>query len=216
MTVPEVSMSTLVDEVRHDESTTLARLTVDQYHRMNEFGILPDGSPIELIDGVLVLKDRRDAGGDPMTHGPRHSFVVQSIRNVVDPLVRPHGFHARTQAPITIPPDSEPEPDVAVVRGSLRDYADRHPGPADVPLVVEVAFSSLSRDRRIKARLYAAAGCQAYWIVDLRSQRVEVYRDPIPAEGRYRDVRSHGPDEKVAFALTKETSVEVAVSDFLM
>lgn len=208
-------MSVLIEEIRRGESPTLARLTIEQYHRMNEVGILPDGSPIELIDGVLVLKDRRDAGGDPMTHGPRHASVVQILRSILEPLVRSHGCHVRTQAPVTLPPNSEPEPDLAVVRGTLQDYLSRHPGPEDVLLVVEIAFSSLSRDRMIKARLYAGAGCPAYWIVNLGSRQVEAYHDPVVAESRYDRVEIFDRGAMIPLPLLDAGAVDVPIAEFL-
>jgi Uma2 family endonuclease len=75
-------------------------------------------------------------------------------------------------------PEGEPEPDVALVRGDRREYVQRHPGPADVALAVEVADTSLARDRGIKKRMYAQAGISVYWIVNLIGRRIEVYTDP--------------------------------------
>ena len=207
-------MSALMDEIRAGEAPTLANLTVDQYHQLNEVGVLPDGSPIELIDGVLVLKDRRDEGGDLMTHGARHALTIQRMRHLLEPLVRPHGWHVRTQFPVTLPPDSEPEPDLAVVRGTFADYAERHPGPGDVALVVEVAFSSLSQDRRTKARLYAEAGFPRYWVVNLRAIKVETHSGPLGTQG-YGQAVHRGLGDRLTFELGEDASIEVAVSDFL-
>ncbi len=74
--------------------------------------------------------------------------------------------------------DSEPEPDLAVVRGNLDQYEHSHPGPQDVALVIEVADVSLHRDRSIKKRVYARAGIPVYWIVNLQERRIEVYTAP--------------------------------------
>lgn len=208
-------MSALTEDIRAGQSPLLANLTIDQYHRMNEAGILPDGSPIELIEGVLVLKDRRDEGGDPMTHGTKHALTIQRLRHLLEPLVQPHGWHVRTQLPVTLPPDSEPEPDLAVVRGTFADYAERHPGPGDVALVVEIAFSSLTQDRRTKARLYGNAEFPCYWIVNVRATRVEVCTDPGTGPAGYESVVHHGTGDRLSFELRDDASVEVAVSDFL-
>jgi Uma2 family endonuclease len=97
------------------------------------------------------------------------------------------GYYVDTQEPITTH-DSEPEPDVAVIRGARRDFADRHPGPEDVVLVVEVADDSLERDR-LEARLYADASIAVFWIVNLRTQTVEIYGRPSGA--RYEDRRDY-------------------------
>jgi Uma2 family endonuclease len=159
-------------------------LTIEQYHRMLEAGILEDGDPIELLDGFLVRKDRSGRGGSPVTVHPMHRVVVTRLGDLGSELER-HGAHLQTQQPISLPPSQEPEPDGAIVRGRTEDYADRHPGPGDVLCVIEVADSSLRRDRTTKQRIYAAAGIPQYVIVNLQDQVIEVYEAPRPAEGRY-------------------------------
>jgi Uma2 family endonuclease len=96
-----------------------------------------------------------------------------------------HGCHLRVQQPITLLPDKEPEPDGAVVRGSEDNYRDRHPGPAEILCLIEVADSSLQFDRITKQRIYADAGIALYVIVDLMHGAVEVYREPQIGGGRY-------------------------------
>ena len=103
----------------------------------------------------------------------------------------PPGWHVRSQEPITLG-DSEPEPDVAVVRGDPEQYERSHPGPENVAMLVEVADASLDRDRSIKKQVYARAGIPAYWIVNLQERRIEVYTDPsgpadVPDYRRHED-----------------------------
>jgi Uma2 family endonuclease len=86
----------------------------------------------------------------------------------------------RTQDPIRLDNFSEPEPDLAVVRGTELDYADRHPRPEDLCLVVEVADSTLKQDCEIKDKLYAQAKIADYWVVDLKNRQLHVFRDPTP------------------------------------
>jgi len=138
------------------------RLSVDQYHAMIQAGILTEDDPVELLEGWLVTK---------MSKNPRHTFVTQLARDVVASLLPP-GWYVNGQEPVTTK-DSEPEPDVAVVRGNRRQYIDHHPGPQDIALVVEVADSSLQRGRSLKKRLYAAAGIPVYWIVNLLDGQIE-------------------------------------------
>lgn len=145
-------------------------LSVSQYHEMARAGILMSGDPIELLEGWLVRK---------MTKNPAHVISTSETRDALDRLA-PDGWFVSAQEPITTA-DSEPEPDVAVIRGRLRDYTDRHPEPADIGLVVEVADSSLARDRTWKKRVYAAAGISNYWIVNLIDECVEVFTDPTGA-----------------------------------
>jgi Uma2 family endonuclease len=182
------------------------RLSVDQYHEMLRAGILTDGDPVELLDGWLVAK---------MMQNPFHSTVVELIRKALDRRC-PDGWHVRSEKPVTLA-DSEPEPDVMVVRGALLDYLDRHPVPNDVALIVEVADTSLDRDQTTKKRLYAAAGIPIYWIVNLLDRRVEVYTVPSgPAEQPdYRERRDLGLSEQVEFVLDGRAVVSLPVRDFL-
>jgi len=181
-------MSTnLIDEITQGIVPSVAPLTVQQYHAMISSGILHEGAPIELIDGILVRKDRRDREGDIMTVGPGHSFTVTHLDTLLDELLKSTGFHIRTQQPLTLSGTSEPEPDGSIVRGTAADYRKRHPGPSDTVVVIEVAESSLEYDRVVKLKMYAAAGIPAYWIINLRDNVVEVHLRPLPADERYAD-----------------------------
>jgi Uma2 family endonuclease len=111
------------------------------------------------------------------------------------------GFQVRIQLPLALDPYSEPEPDVAVIVGSPRDYRESHPTSA--ALVVEVADASLEHDRRRKGSLYARSGLSDYWVLNLLDRCLEVYRDPIqdpvaPHGWSYRTVRRFGADDVVS------------------
>lgn len=141
--------------------------TVDEYHRMIESGVLAEDDPVELLEGWVVFK---------MPRNPPHGGCVALVNRALSRRL-PEGFHCRVQSAVTTD-DSEPEPDVALVAGDERRYLTSHPVPGEVLLLVEVADSSLTRDRGSKARAYARAGVAAYWIVNLVDTRVEVYTDP--------------------------------------
>jgi Uma2 family endonuclease len=147
------------------------RFTIEQYERLGEVGILSKADGVVLLDGLVVKK---------MTEGPRHVMAKHRVFKALE-AVLPAGWHARMESPVQLPRPrrrpSEPEPDVAVVRGSLDDYANRHPGPADTALVIEVADNSLEEDRRALAR-YAYHRIPCVWIVNLRSDTVELYAGP--------------------------------------
>ncbi len=179
-----MSATNLLDELAAGRAPGLVPLSVDQFHRMIAAGILRDGEPVELIEGMLVRKGRGPLGGDEIIHGPHHALVVARLQRLSSRLVT-LGCHLRSQLPVTLSAVDEPEPDLVIVRGEPDDFADRHPGPADVLLVVEVADSSLAFDRTTKQRLYAAAGIPAYWIINLPDDRIEVFEDPRPDEGLY-------------------------------
>ena len=195
-----------------EESTSheLAILTVDQYHRMLETGILADGEPVELLDGLLVVKDR----GPAMTLSPQHRFTVSLLMRLA-PRIEASGAHLELQSPITFAPKNEPEPDGMIVRGRLEDYAERHPGPEDVSCVIEVAESSLKRDRTTKQRIYATAGIPQYLILNLVDRQIEIREDPLASAGRYRTAHVVGKDERVALNLPDGRVVEVAGEELL-
>lgn len=143
------------------------RFSISEYHRLIRAGILDEGDPVELLEGCLVQK---------MPGSPPHDTAVQRTRKRIEALT-PVGWDVRIQSAITLP-DSEPEPDVAVARGDEMTYAQRHPGPGDLGLVVEVAEATLQRDRQDKARISARAGIVEYWVVNLAERQVEVYTSP--------------------------------------
>ena len=160
-------------------------ITVAQYHRMIEQGIVPEDSTVELIRGMLVRKDRGIAGEHSMGHSPLHRAIITLLTELA-PRIQSGGQYMQIQLPISCPPDSEPEPDAAVIRGQPRDYLERFPGPGDVTCVFEAAHSSLERDREDKLPLYAAAGVPQYIILNLRNFTLEVHTDPDPAAQQYR------------------------------
>ena len=180
------------------------RLTVDQYHQLIESGKLTPDDPVELLEGVLVFK---------MPKGGPHSTSTGKARRVIEPLL-PAGWHYRSPEPVTLD-DSEPEPDGAIVRGDMDDYAGRHPGPADVALVIEVADSTLARDRTAKRRAYARAGIPAYWIVNLVDRQLERYTNPDPAAADYRGRAVLTADAAVPLAIGDHTLNGVTVAQLL-
>jgi Uma2 family endonuclease len=160
------------------------RWTVDEYHRMIDAGILTDEDKVELLEGYVVLKMPRNAP---------HDGTIDLVDGALDRVV-PSGWFLRIQQAVTLT-DSEPEPDVAVVRGNRRSYLKHHPTPGDIGLLVEIANTSLDRDRDDKTRIYARAGILCYWIVNLSDARIEVYTQPsgptaVPAYAQRQDHRA--------------------------
>ena len=153
----------------------LFRWTVDQVYRLSEMGFFDD-THVELIDGVLYQ----------MTVNPPHAVAVGLISKILDRRFG-EGRFTRAQQPLDSGRRSRPEPDLAVVVGTDRDYLQGHPKAA--LLLVEVSDSTLRKDRVLKAHLYARAGIADYWIVNLNDRQVEVHRGPGPdpaRKGRHR------------------------------
>ncbi len=135
---------------------------------MAEASIFAPDERVELIEGEVIAV---------APQGPAHAVVGDHITGLIAAAFGP-GFYVRSQRPLSLRQDSDPEPDVAVVRGSREEYVHAHPTSA--LLVVEVAKSSLAFDRGPKLEMYAAAGIPEYWIVNLEQDLVEIYRDPAP------------------------------------
>ena len=170
----------------------IKRLSVAQYHAIIRAGVFDDDDPIELLEGWLAEK---------MPKKPPHSVATGLVSDAIAPLL-PSGWHIISQEPITTD-DSEPEPDIGVVRGKRRDYVDRHPGPKDVGSIVEVADTTLARDRGVKKTIYARARVPIYWILNLVDRCVEVYADPTgPAKKPdYRNTEIFGTKDSVPLVL---------------
>jgi Uma2 family endonuclease len=182
------------------------RLSIDQYHQMIQTGILTDDDPVELLEGWLVTK---------MPKNPPHRLSTQLTREALARLVPPQ-WHVNDQEPITTE-DSEPEPDVTIVRGERRQYLERHPHPQEVALVVEVADTTLSRDRTSKKRLYARAAIPVYWIINLAEQQVEVYTGPSGSadEPNYQQRHDYTMNDLVPLIIDGQKIGQLLVSDIL-
>jgi Uma2 family endonuclease len=179
---------------QHDDipDVPIYRLSVAQYHAMARAGILEEDAPVELLEGWLVQK---------MTKHRPHVLATELVRRALQRLIPP-GWHVAHQDPITVV-DSEPEPDLAIVRGDVLDYQTQHPGPADVALVVKVAESSLRTDRGPKKRVYARARIPVYWIVNLKKRQIEVYTEPAstPKTADYRQRHNYGAADTIPVML---------------
>ncbi len=191
-------------------STITKRLTVDQYDQMVEHGILPETNRLELINGRIVEKEVKN---------PDHATATRRTMRAIERLLPP-GWHVRKEDPVRIPNRrSEPEPDLAVVRGDDDAYENRHPGSEDVALVVEVTRSSVAKDRRGeprvrgRARVYGGGGIPAYWIVNLPRRRLEVYSSPV--NGTYPTPAILQETESVDLVLDGQLIGHVAVADLL-
>lgn len=202
---------------RYRDLMELAPLTLEQYHGMIEQGIVGEDDPVELINGYLVLKDQ---GRGPGTgHGPTHAGITDRVQKVMIAALGA-GWAVRCQLPITLGNSvlglgREPEPDLAVAKGTADDYFDHHPGPKELLLVAEVADTSLDYDRTVKANLYASANIATYWIINLADRELIVFSSPNAKQDRYRTTRTYGDTEGVTLKRRGSTPVTLAVRDLL-
>lgn len=185
--------------------TTLQRLTVAEYQRLIREGVIKHSDRVVLLEERLVAVPVRS---------PAHDGTLQVVQHRLADVV-PSGWRCRVRLSLELL-DSQPEPDLCLVRGTSRTFLTRHPTPADVALVIEVADSSLLRDQRDKTRIYARAGLPLYWIVNLPDRRVEVYANPSGPVGvpQYGTFATYQPGDAIPLPLDAAT-VSVTAADLL-
>ncbi|MDY6937129.1 MAG: Uma2 family endonuclease [Cyanobacteriota bacterium] len=147
---------------------TAKKFTIAEYHHLIEIGFFHEEDRLELIRGEIIqMVSKRTA----------HVFCCQKLlKNLVLLMADEAILHC--QDPITLPNNSEPEPDFTIARNCKDDYLSHHPYPEDIIFVIEIADSSLDYDRQVKLPLYAEAGIPEYWIFNLFDRQLEIYRQP--------------------------------------
>lgn len=161
-----------LDVLANDDVRDLVMpIPLELYHAFSAAGVIAEKT--ELIEGIIVKK---------MTKSPLHAFIANELHRFFEAAL-PDGYLLRKEDPLTLQ-DSEPEPDLAIVKGQRRDFMTQHPTHAE--LVIEVAVSSIALDRQ-KIGIYAAAAIPEYWLVLPEQKVIEIYREPIPEQRSYRD-----------------------------
>jgi len=164
-------------------TVTLAKFTLDQYHRMVAAGILAN-CPVELLNGEIV-----EMPSEGTAHADLSSDAGDYLRQLLGDRAKVREGH-----PITLPEtNSEPEPDLAIVRRRAAGYGDRHPDPADVFWLIEFANTSLGKDLEEKSQVYAKSQIREYWVVNLRQMELVVKRNPV--DGEYRSTMTLTAEE---------------------
>jgi len=168
---------TTVVELEKVSSVTPKRFRVEDFRKMTEVGILPEESGWEIIDGYLI---------DKMGIGSKHASVVRRLGKILERKIGDE-TQVSVQNPIHIDEYNEPEPDIALLTPRKDFYAESHPTPQDVLLLVEVSDSTVEYDREIKKTLYVQAEILEFWLVNLQDNTVESYSQP--KNGNYRLAR---------------------------
>lgn len=177
---------------------TRHRITVDEYYRMAEAGVLKPEARVELIEGEVI---------DMAPIGSPHAGIVDRLNRLLQRAVGDAAI-VGVQRPIRLGRDSEPEPDLVLLRPRDDFYARSHPTEADVLLVVEVAEASLRYDRHVKMALYARHGIPEAWLVDVQNRRVHFFA--APRDGEYGEARETGRPGETPIAALAGTSVDLA------
>src|SRR5690606_27227174 len=149
------------------------RITVDQYHRMGELGWFAEDERTELVDGEII---------DMPPIGSRHASVVEHLTALLTAVVGNRAL-VRPQLPIRLGDDSEPQPDVELVRPRADRYRHAHPTATDTLLAIEISDSTLSYDLKVKVPLYARYGVPEAWVIDLEAGRLHRFGEA--ADGHY-------------------------------
>lgn len=183
-------------EVDSEQSARPRRFTQEEYFRMVEVGILEADDRTELLDGHIVEMVARNA--------PHRAVIVEANKLFVTAL-QGTGYSVQVQSTLPLDDDNVPEPDIAVFRGSGADLLEGEPD--EIPLILEMADTSLEKDRTTKLRCYATNGIPEYWIVNLQNETVEVYREPADGEYRRRETMTRG--EAVTSLFNESLSFEV-------
>ncbi|HEY9808611.1 MAG TPA: Uma2 family endonuclease [Halomicronema sp.] len=156
---------------------TVKRFTIAEYHRLTELGFFAEDEKVELIRGEIVKMAAK---------GTRHTTVNKRLLRELFNLIG-NKATLQNQDPVMMPTeDSEPEPDIVILRNREDDYLERHPLPEDILLLIEVAGSSLNYDQQVKLELYAENSISDYWIFNLNENCLEYYSEPYQtAAGKF-------------------------------
>ncbi|NES71769.1 MAG: Uma2 family endonuclease, partial [Okeania sp. SIO2D1] len=165
----------------------LRLLTVDEYHRMAEVGILHPDEKIELIAGQIINK--------MSPQGSSHAASIRRSDRLFSKLFS-EGVSVQKQLPVILNNFSEPEPDIAVVKADSLDYDDDHPTAKDVYLIMEIADTTLKSDLEVKGKEYAKSGIEDYWVLDVNHRQLYVYRQP--SQLGYQQEMILGEEEEIA------------------
>jgi Uma2 family endonuclease len=170
---------------------------VAQYYKMAEVGILGVEQRTELIEGEIIQMS-------PI--GAKHAGTINRLTRVLSPLVSNQAIIS-IQNSIRLNTNSEPQPDLAILRFRDDCYTDCHPTPADIFLLIEVSDSTLKYDREIKVPLYAKAGIPEVWIANIEAQLFEVYRSP--SQDSYQKIQSYSKGEVIQIEMLADIAIAI-------
>jgi Uma2 family endonuclease len=186
---------TTVLEVRERAPLPYHRWSVAEYHQMAQSGLLAETDRVELIEGELI---------DMAPIGCKHAFLVDRLAELLSGGPRA-SYMVRVQNPVLLGELNEPQPDIVLVRRN--NYADRHPEPTDIFLIIEVSDTTLQYDRDVKLSLYARHAVPEVWLLDVKAGELTVYREP--ADGQFRLIRKPAAAEIVSPMLVPDVAIRL-------
>ena len=172
--------------------------SLERYHSAIELGLLTENDNVELLFGKLIEK---------MPTGSPHAACIAKIKLLLNRRFLGE-LEVRSENPVTLPNASEPESDLIIAIFKEDFYASGHPQPDDIHLLVEVSSSTLYIDRTVKSAIYAMAGIQEYWIVNLNNRQLELHIRPNTDDGTYRGINHYGEEETFTSPFLGEMNVK--------
>jgi Uma2 family endonuclease len=176
-------------------TATIAKFSLDEYHRMIDAGVL-QGRHVELLNGLII---------EMAAEGTSHAYYSDESADYLSDLLG-NQAKVREGKPITLPNDSEPEPDIAVVEPLGAVYLEHHPYPENILLLIEYSNTSLTKDLEDKSLIYAAAAVQEYWVVNLRDMQLIVFRNPQDGVYQSKETLTAGIINPLAFDVAIDVS----------
>ncbi len=167
---------------------TIAKWTLNEYHRMIEAGILDDRR-VELLKGEIV-----EMAPEEETHAYSSDEAGEYLSRLLGDRAK-----IRQAKPVTLSNNSEPEPDIAIVQRLGREYRSHHPYPENIFWLIEYAQSSLEKDLEVKTKIYAEAGIPEYWVVNLKAPELIIFRNPRNGEYTSKTILTEGTIQPLAF-----------------
>ncbi len=188
-------MQATVTEAEQELEPQIHLWSIADYHQMIEAGVLDEDDRVELLEGKIVCMSPQR---------PFHAASVQRSANYLYEMLRNKAY-IRAQLPVILGNDSEPEPDIAVVRLENHEYSFRHPEATDIYLLIEVADWTISKDRKQKARIYGKNQVLEYWILDIQKRQVYVFRQP--EDGTYREELTLSSNDSLAMQAFPDVAI---------
>jgi Uma2 family endonuclease len=205
----------VLEEIAAGRLMGMPRLSVHQFERFIESGVLPHEVRCELLDGFVVVKNRGATGEDSTNNGARHAVVVNALSGELNSTLDGVNYSVRNQAPLSFHEYTQLAPDLVIIRGRGVDYLPKFPGTSEVALLIEVADCSLEADRGKKLEQYARQAVPVYWIVNLRENQIEIYTAPNTEQGEYTLCRIFREHETVEISIPDRETIVLSVRTIL-
>lgn len=206
---------TLIELICESPDSTLMRFNVTQLMRMIDVGIIPDGAPFELLDGIIIRRDDSATDYEQATRRVRRGIVVDSLTDYLTNAFRNSKNSVRCATPIELSENCVYEPDLTIIRGHSRDYFPKFPTPAATYLCIDITDRYVERDPNARLEQFASVAIPAYWLVNLQQGQLEVYSSPDVEQQTYRQNTVLSRQDSVNLTIPGQETIKLSVEDIL-